>query len=103
MNRTVLNFEIKDAEKELVIWDCSRYNPDIPVTNSLVSLTPPNFTQPFNTSFVPMQRLMLGTQELGWGDTTLGDGVYTLIFSVCPSVRSIILFYVSKPKHSTYV
>ncbi len=90
MNKTVLNFEIKDTEKDFVIWDCSRYNPDVPITNSLLSVTPPNFTQPFNTSFVPEHRLMLGTQELGWGDTTLGDGVYKLIFSVCPNEEVFI-------------
>lgn len=90
MNRTVLNFDIKDTEKELVIWDCSRYNPDVPITNPLISFTPPNFTQAHTTVFEPKQRLMFGAQELGWGNTTLGDGVYTLVFSVCPNEEIFI-------------
>ena len=90
MNQTRLEFEIISSKSHIMAFDCSIYNPDIPVTNPQIGIIPPNFSTRYVKDYTPLSRVSITAQDIYGTNCPLSDGVYTLDFSVCPNDQVFI-------------
>lgn len=94
MNVTQLDLLIQDTPdlKQLILFDISRYNPDLEVTNPIIDIIPPNFSTVYTSEYVPLKANILDSNVLNWSNTPiqpelvdLQDGLWTITQSVAPN------------------
>ncbi len=86
LNYTTIDFATYDTSMSIGVVDTSVYNPDVPVSNPLICVTLPGFTQSSAVSktFYPLQVNVVDGSYFG-SNVCLPDGVYTFTVSVDPN------------------
>ena len=94
MNITQLDLLIQDTPdlKQLILFDISRYNPDLEVENPVLEIIPPNFSTVYESSYEPLKANILDSNVLNWSNSPnapdlvdLQDGLWTITQSVKPN------------------
>jgi len=84
----------------LSIADRSVYNPDIPVTDAVIQITPPGFNYPINFYYEPHKILTVNSSVLKISTAKrmsdllcLPDGVYIIKQQICPHDKMFAEYY----------
>lgn len=84
MNTSLIDFALYDTESSIIIVDGSSYNPDLPVTEPLVCIVPPNYVTKYSESYTPLTNKVVNPSFFNF-PCNLEDGIYKIKLSVCPS------------------
>lgn len=88
MNTSKIDFAIYDTALNIGLVDMSTYNPDLAITEPVVTVIAPNFATATTFVYIPKTVALINTATFGWcapgNETSLADGVYTITMAVNP-------------------
>lgn len=88
--RTELNLtQLNSETNRILLADTSVYNPDLPVENSYLEVTPPGFSGYIQVLYVPGSVVVLTAQNLKLSESLedLSSGIYHVLMTIKPNDR----------------
>jgi len=98
--KTQLNIDIPEEKdcRFLTIVDRSVYNPDIPIEETTLQITPPGFNYPISFYYEPHKSITFNSNLLKLTNTSgdysnLPDGIYIIKQQMCPVDKLFAEYY----------